>query len=119
MTDTELDVDMISKISQEIQEMCQEPDTALMAIAHWIRHESVEEGAVQAICRRVCADMDVQSAYYLVRIMQAMPEPERPIDIEPLLELVSDFGDELNESVADLVNKDMLEKIQQDVGATI
>lgn len=111
-----LDTDMISKISQEIRAMCQEPDTALKAIAHWIRHESIEEEAVQAIYHRICADMDVQSAYYLVRILQAMPASERPIDLQPLMELVTDFGDELNDTVADLVNKEMLEKVQQDVG---
>ncbi|WP_066804371.1 hypothetical protein [Moraxella oblonga] len=114
MTNTELDVDMISKISQEIAEMCQEPDTASKAIMHWVRHETVEEDAIKAICHRACVDMDVKSAYYLVRILQVMPESERTIDIQPLLELVSDFGDDLNETITEGVNREMLDELQQE-----
>lgn len=109
-----LDADMISKISQEIREMCQEPDTASKAIAHWVKYETIEEESVKVIYNRVCADMDAKSAYYLVRILQAMPESECPVDLQPLLELVADFGDELNETVADTVNRDMLNELQQE-----
>lgn len=109
-----LDIDIIHKTSQEIIDMCQEPDTALMAMAHWVQHQSIEAEAVESISQRICADMDVQSAYYLVRILQAMPESERPIDLQPLMELVTDFGDELNDTVADVVTQDMLAKLGQE-----
>lgn len=111
-----LDEGFIHKNSQEIVELCQEPDTALSALAYWIKYENIDKDAICAIHKRICADMDIQSAYYLVRIMQAMPESERPVDIEPLMELVGDLGGELNDSLPTLVDREMLGQIQQESG---
>ncbi|MGK8250414.1 hypothetical protein [Moraxella lacunata] len=96
--------------------MCQTPDTALTALAYWIKYENVEQDAICAIYKRICADMDVQSAYYLVRIIQAISEPNCPIDIQPLIKMVSEFGGELNNSLSMLVNQEMLEQIRQESG---
>lgn len=111
-----LDEGFIHKNSQQIVELCQTPDTALTALAYWIKYENVEQDAICAIYKRICADMDVQSAYYLVRIIQAISEPNCPIDIQPLIKMVSEFGGKLNNSLSMLVNQEMLEQIRQESG---
>ena len=54
-----LDEGFIHKNSQQIVELCQTPDTALTALAYWIKYENVEQDAICAIYKRICADMDV------------------------------------------------------------
>lgn len=109
-----MDENIIHKTSQEVIELCQTPDKALDAITHWIKHQTIEEDAIQAIYDRICSDMDIQSAYYLARILSAMPSDQHPVDIEPLLELVSDIGDEqMQDSIHLAVDRAMLEEINQ------
>lgn len=80
----------LQQISQEIQSLCQTPNTALKAIHLIIQHGGASERAWQAVYQRVMTDSDVDGAYYLASFAQKVED--LPFDGTPLIELVMTRG---------------------------
>lgn len=82
----------LQQISQEIQSLCQTPNTALKAIHLIIQHGGASERAWQAVYQRVMTDSDVDGAYYLASFAQKVED--LPFDGTPLIELVMTQGND-------------------------
>lgn len=82
----------VHQFSDEICQLLQTPNTALIAIHRLISYGQITQPALQAIYERVMTDNDVDGAYYL--IVLANSNDDLPFDGLPLIELLLKCGDD-------------------------
>lgn len=92
----------VQRFSDEIYQLVQTPNTALIAIHRLISHGQISQRALLAIYERVMADKDSDAAYYLIEL--ANKHDDLPFDRLPLIKLVLELGD-------DNTQKAMLDKL--------
>lgn len=84
-------------ISEQIINLCQNPNTALQAIHLLIANNGANKSAFRAIYDRVMADNDVDGAYYLASFAQKVDD--LPFEGLSLIKMILEFGDDNDKKI--------------------